>query len=257
LNNKSNWRLDGQRALITGGTRGIGLATADEMLQLGAAVYVAARDEAVLDDCLTKWRQQGFDVHGLSVDLGDADECERLLADVATRWDRLDILVNNVGTNIRKKVVDYSLDEYRKVMQVNMDSLFCMCRGAHALLCRSQFAAVVNTGSVAGLTHVRSGAPYAMSKAAMHQMTRNMAIEWADDGIRVNSVAPWYTRTPLAEAVLKDKEYLASVLDRTPLGRLAEPVEVATVIAFLCMPAASYVTGQCIAVDGGFMIYGF
>jgi Tropinone reductase 1 len=96
-----------------------------------------------------------------------------------------------------------------------------------------------------------------MSKAAMTQLTRNLAVEWAKDRIRVNMVAPWYTRTPLVEPLWESRDYYNAVLDRTPLGRIAEPEEVAAVVAFLCLPAASYVTGQCVSVDGGFMIYGF
>ncbi len=95
------------------------------------------------------------------------------------------------------------------------------------------------------------------AKAAVFQLTKNLCVEWASHGIRVNAVAPWYTKTPLVETVLKDKAYLASVLDRTPLGRVVGPEEIASVAAFLCMPAASYVTGQCVAVDGGFMVNGF
>ena len=111
--------------------------------------------------------------------------------------------------------------------------------------------------SVAGLRHVKSGAPYGMTKAAMDQMSRNLAVEWAPDNIRVNSIAPWYIRTPLAAEVLKDPAYLQEVLDCTPSGRIGEPAEVAGIVAFLCMPLAGFITGQTIAVDGGFTINGF
>jgi Tropinone reductase 1 len=116
---------------------------------------------------------------------------------------------------------------------------------------------VVNNASVAGLTHLRTGAPYGMSKAGMIQLTRNLSAEWAEEGIRVNAVAPWYIRTPLADQVLRDPAFREEVLNRTPMGRVGEVEECARAIAFLCMPAASYITGHCLVVDGGFSIFGF
>ena len=115
----------------------------------------------------------------------------------------------------------------------------------------------MSVASVAGLTHLRTGAPYAMSKAAIIQLTRNLACEWAADGIRVNCVAPWYIDTPLVQPVLQDPQYLKDILDRTPMARIGTPQEAAAAIAFLAMPAASYITGQCLAVDGGFSQFGF
>src|SRR5262249_52673053 len=117
-------------------------------------------------------------------------------------------------------------------------------------------ASVINVASVAGLTAMLTGVPYAVTKAAMLQATRTLALEWAKDGIRVNAVAPWYTRTPLAAPILERPEAHATIVARTPLGRVAEPPEVARAIAFLAMDASSYVTGQCLVVDGGFTIHG-
>ena len=251
------WRLDGKRALVTGGTKGIGVAIAEEMLKLGGSVYTVARGAEGLAERLEGWRKQGFDVYGSQADLSRSDERERFFKEIGKQWDGLDVLVNNVGTNIRKRAEEYAPEEYETIMATNLASTFNMCQRAYGLLRKSNGAAVVNIGSVAGLTHVRSGAPYAMSKAAMTQLTRNLAVEWAGNRIRVNMVAPWYTRTPLVEPLWENRDYYNEVLDRTPLGRIAEPEEVAAVVVFLCLPAASYVTGQCISVDGGFMIYGF
>ena len=252
----SPWRLDGKTALITGGSSGIGLASALEFASLGADLILAARGmerlEQARDSIISRFPDSRVNI--VAADLATEDGREHL---VDCTGDELHILFNNTGTNIRKRMADISLEEYRRVQEVNLTSCFEMCRLLYPVLARSVPSCVVNNASVAGLTHLRTGAPYGMSKAAMIQLTRNLSAEWAAEGIRVNAVAPWYIRTPLADQVLKDEAYRKDVLDRTPMGRVGEVEECARAVAFLCMPAASYITGQCLAVDGGFSIFGF
>ena len=251
------WTLEGTRALVTGATRGIGRAIAAELHALGAQLALVARNSAALDDLVSGFAHEGREVFAICADVSTPEGRDTIEDTIRGRWGALDVLVNNVGTNIRKKALEYSEDEYRHIFATNMDSMFFLSRKLHPLLKGQAHSAIVNLVSVAGLTALRTGAPYAMTKAALIQMTKNLAMEWAADGIRVNAVAPWYTRTPLAEAVLADKGYLGEVLGRTPMKRIGECDEVARAVAFLAMPAASYITGHCLVVDGGFSIYGF
>lgn len=244
------------RALVTGGSSGIGLATARELAALGADLLLVARGAERLEDARAAVATEFPDrqVEALAADVADAEGRQRVRGAAGPA---LQILVNNAGTNIRKRMTELSLEEYRLVQRSNVESCFDLCRLLYSALQQGAPSAVVNNASVAGLTHLRTGAPYGMSKAAMIQLTRNLAVEWAAEGIRVNAVAPWYIRTPLAEQVLRNPDYRRDVLERTPLGRVGEVEECARAIAFLCMPAASYVTGQCLAVDGGFSVFGF
>ena len=252
-----NWTLKDKKAIITGGTKGIGFAIAGEFLSLGAEVLISARNKDLLDERISQWKSEGFEVHGIAADLSKEEGREKLITGTKEYWDNVDVLVNNVGTNIRKKTLDYSFEEFEKVFNTNLISTFELCRSFHHLLKSSGKASLVNISSVAGLTHIKSGSPYAMTKAAMDQLTRNLAVEWAEDNIRLNSVAPWYIDTPLVENIMRDEKYYSEVIDRTPMKRTGKPREVATLAAYLSMDESSYITGQTIAVDGGFTIYGF
>ncbi len=252
-----NWSLQGKKALITGGTKGIGLAIAEEFLQHGAEIFILARNADEIEVQLNNWAQKGFTVDGMACDVQSEQDRQSVIESVKKKWGSLDFLINNVGSNIRKKTQEYSLEEYENVIRVNQTSAFDFCRLSFDLLKLSPSASIVNIASISGITHDGTGSPYAMGKAAMIQLSKYLSCEWAEYNIRVNTVAPWYIETPLTRSVLEDPDKLHKLTERTPMKRVGTTTEVSGIVAFLCMPAASYITGQCISVDGGFLNYGF
>ncbi|KAL6644771.1 hypothetical protein ACP70R_016379 [Stipagrostis hirtigluma subsp. patula] len=262
-------------------------AVVEELAALGVVVHTCSRKVAELSERLKEWEAKGFRVTGSVCDLSVRDQRERLLRDFADRFGgKLDILgylkdvvawsekwrywkviedldggitikVNNVGTNIRKPTTEFSAEEYSFLMATNLESTYHLCQIAYPLLKLSGSGSIVFISSVAGVVGTLGGTIYAMTKGAINQLTKNLACEWAKDNIRTNSVAPWYIRTSLTEGILANKEFKDQVVNRTPLRRVGEPEEISSIVAFLCMPGATYITGQTISVDGGVTVNGF
>jgi Tropinone reductase 1 len=252
-----NWSLQGKTALVTGGSKGIGKATVEEFLSLGAEVVFTARQEQEVSALEKVLRESHGPVYGLAADVTNAADISRLMAFVEKQWGKLDILVNNAGTNIRKATGQYTEEEYQLVIATNVTAPYRMCIAALELLKKSGNASVVNVASVAGMVDVQTGSPYGISKGGLLQFTRNTAAEWASFNIRVNTVSPWFTETPLTEGLLSNEARMNSILERTPMKRIAKAQEMATAIAFLAMPASSYITGHNLVVDGGMTISAF
>lgn len=253
----SHWSLHGRRALVTGASRGIGLAVAEELCALGAeSMLVARNDEAVRNAARGLAKHDGG-AHGVAADATTREGMDAICEAVRQRWDALDVLVCNVGTNVRKPSLEYGERDFAQLLAQNTEAAFELARRCHPWLARSKSASVVLIGSVASEISLGTGVPYAASKAALAAIARGLACEWAKDGIRVNLVAPWYIDTPLVAPVLSRPGMLDRVRARTPLQRIGEPSEVARAVAFLAMPASSYVTGVTLPVDGGFLAHGF
>ncbi|XP_074268009.1 tropinone reductase homolog At5g06060-like [Silene latifolia] len=258
IGNKNRWSLHGMTALVTGGTRGIGHAIVEELMGLGAIVHTCARNEVELDKCLKCWKDAGFDVSGSVCDVSSWEQRQKLMDVVSSVFKgKLNILVNNVGTNIRKPMVDYTPQEFSTLMTTNFESVFHLSQLAYPLLKASDFESVVFMSSVSGIVSLKSMSLQGATKGAISQLTRNLACEWAKDNIRSNAVAPWYIKTSMVEKVLSNEEYVEEVYSRTPLRRLGDPSEVSSLVAFLCLPASAYITGQVICVDGGMSVNGF
>ncbi|CAL9234808.1 unnamed protein product [Arabidopsis halleri] len=258
LRDKPRWSLEGMTALVTGGSKGIGEAVVEELAMLGARVHTCARDETQLQERLREWQAKGFQVTTSACDVSSRDQRVKLMETVSSLFQgKLNILVPNVGTGVSKPTTECTSEEFSFIMATNLESTFHLSQLAHPLLKASGSGNIVLMSSVAGVVNLGDTSIYGSTKGAMNQLARNLACEWASDNIRANSVCPWFITTPSSKDFLGDKDVKEKVESVTPMGRVGEANEVSSLVAFLCLPAASYITGQTICVDGGFTINGF
>ncbi|CAL0303325.1 unnamed protein product [Lupinus luteus] len=252
------WSLHGMTALVTGGTRGIGHAIVEELAEFGAAVHICARNQENIDKCLVEWKDKGFSVTGSVCDVLYGDQRQNLMETVATIFHgKLNILVNNAGIAIPKDIIDHTGDDIAVIMGTNFESGYHLCQLAYPFLKASGYGSIVFISSIAGFKALPLISAYSASKGAINQFTKNLALEWAKDNIRANSVAPGLVKTFLLESLTNSSaanEARNDIKSKTPVGRIGEPREISSLVAFLCLPAASYITGQIIIPDGGFTI---
>jgi 2-dehydro-3-deoxy-D-gluconate 5-dehydrogenase len=249
--------LAGRVAVVTGGNGGIGLGMARGLATAGAAVVVAARDAEKGQMAVKELQAQGSSAQFCAVDVTDERSIDGLLRATLDRFGRLDILVNNAGINIRKPPQDYSLDEWRHVIDTNLTSAFLCARAAYPEMKRQGAGKIINVGSMLSIFGVSFGSAYAASKGGIVQLTKSLATAWARDHIQVNAILPGWIDTDLTIRARQDVPGLhQSVLARTPEGRWGVPGDLSGVAVFLASAASDFITGVVIPVDGGYSIQG-
>ena len=252
--NKISYGLGGKVCLITGGAQGIGEACARLFLEQGAKVVIVDIDNERGLSLASQLQQQGHEILFIASDIGNKVEVDAVIKQVISQHGRLDVLVSNAGIFKAAPFLEVSESDFDEVLRVNLKGAFLMGQAAARVMKDQGGGAIVHMSSVNGVLAIPEIASYNVSKGGLNQLTRAMALALADDGIRVNAVAPGTIATELAsKAVLTSDEARNKILGRTPMKRLGNPSEVAHVVAFLASDAASYMTGEVITVDGGRM----
>ena len=253
---KDRFRLDGNTALITGGASGIGLATAEAFANAGATVAIADINPDAIAKAVAQLQSARMEGVGIIMDVSNENSVVQGIAEAQKALGSLEILVNSAGTGARMEATELPLSRWQQVMDVNLTGTFLCSREAAKGMLESGGGAIVNVASIMGLVGggVYPNPAYQASKGGVVNLTRTLALDWAQRGIRVNAVAPAFVRTPLTKALLEEPGMEEALVARTPMGRLVEPQEVADAILFLAGAASSMITGHTLPVDGGWVV---
>ena len=249
--------LSNRVAIITGGNGGIGLGMARGLADAGASVVVAGRNEAKNAAAVAELETLGAKAAAVEVDVTSEASCQAMIRTAVERFGRLDILINNAGTNIRKAPEEHSLAEWNTVIETNLTSAFMCSQAAYPEMRRAGGGKIINTGSMMSLFGVPFAVPYAASKGGIVQLTRGLATAWAKDNIQINAVLPGWIDTELTRAARQIVPGLHErVLQRTPAGRWGDADDLAGIAVFLSSRASDFITGAAIPVDGGYSVQG-
>ncbi len=244
--------LAGKRALVTGSSRGIGYGIAAALAGAGAEIIINSRNPEALGAAAAKLADGGANVKALAFDVTSEDSVEDAIAHAENEIGPIDILVNNAGMQHRQPLEEWTLDKFHQVMDTNLTSAFLVSRAVVRGMIARKSGKIINICSILSTFARQSVAPYSASKAAIANLTRGMAVDWARHGVNVNGIAPGYIATELNEALLQNVEFSAWVEKRTPMGRWGDPAELGGAAVFLCSDASTFVNGHILYVDGGF-----
>jgi NAD(P)-dependent dehydrogenase (short-subunit alcohol dehydrogenase family) len=252
VNVLDSFDLSGRVAVVTGGNRGLGEAWVQSLVDVGATVVIAARDD---DRSRATADRIGESVDSVHLDVRDAGDIRRALATIVARHGRVDILVNNAGACIHRPALEVTDDEWEQVIDVNLNGLWRCCQAFGRHMIENGGGVIVNIGSISAqiVNRPQMQPAYNASKAAVHQLTKSLAAEWAPHGVRVNALAPGYTKTEMAP--VDRPEFRARWIDDAPMQRYAMPQEYGPALVFLASDASSFMTGATLVVDGGYTVF--
>lgn len=251
-------RLDGRTAVVTGGAQNIGLACVTALAEAGARVVIADLDEALAAKAAEELRGEGLDVRSIRMDVTNTESVQTAIKTVHEQEGHLDILVACAGICISEvKAEDMTDSQWLKQIDINLNGMFRCCQAAGRIMLEQKNGAIVAIGSMSGqiVNRPQQQAAYNASKAGVHQYIRSLAAEWAPHGIRANAVAPTYIETTLTRFGMEKPELYDAWIAGTPMGRVGQPDEVASVVHFLASDAASLMTGSIVNVDAGFTVW--